>query len=90
MLRHIAKEGGRKVRHMSEVYDCDAEDFNAVTHILGYRLGDRLYYGLTSGQIRKAEARALFMDSFAEEGSALTTYLYLVGRTARVKVPERM
>ena len=29
-------------------------------------------------------------DRFEDEGSALSTYLYLRGRTANVKVPERM
>jgi hypothetical protein len=89
-LRHIEMESGRKVRGMQEVYGCDATDFNAVTHILGYRLGDRLYYGLTSGQVRKAEVRQLFLERFEEDGSALATYIYLIGRTAKVKVPERM
>ncbi|MBI5507401.1 MAG: ChaN family lipoprotein [Deltaproteobacteria bacterium] len=90
VLRHLSMETGKKVHGISEVYGCDVDAFNAVTHILGYRLGDRLYYGLVSGQIRKAEVHNLFLDPMEEEGAALATYLYLLGRTAKVKVPERM
>ncbi len=90
VLRHVGMEAGKKVRGMGTVYSCDAGMFNAVTHVLGYRLGERLYYSLVDGLITKEEVRKVFLDRFDEEGDALTTYLYLVGRTATVKVPERM
>lgn len=90
VLKHLRMETGVRVRGMSEVYECDADMFNAVTHILGYRLGDRLYYGLVSGELTKQEIRQRFFDTFEEEGSALATYLYLIATTANVKLPERL
>ncbi|HET6346149.1 MAG TPA: ChaN family lipoprotein [Myxococcota bacterium] len=87
VLKHATMEQGRKVRGMNEVYECDADMFNAVTHVLGYRLGDKMYYGLLDGVLRKAEVRDLFFDTFEEEGTALSTYLYLQARTAGVRSP---
>ncbi len=90
VLKHLRMETGVRVRGMSQVYECDADMFNAVTHILGYRLGDRLYYGLVHGQFSKQDIRERFFDTFEEEGSALATYLYLIASTAEVKLPERL
>jgi hypothetical protein len=90
VLKHIRMELGERVRGMNEVYHCDAETFNAVTHLLGYRLGDRLYYALVGGQLTKEEIRNQFFERFAEEGSPLATYLYLVSSTGAVKIPERL
>ncbi|OGQ91758.1 MAG: hypothetical protein A2289_11940 [Deltaproteobacteria bacterium RIFOXYA12_FULL_58_15] len=87
--KHISLEAGRRVRNISQVYECGAEMFNAVTHVLGYRLGERLYYGLLAGIIEKKEIRNLFFDNLEEEGAALATYLYFVSATASVKLPER-
>lgn len=89
VLRHASMETGKRTRGMSEVYECDADMFNAITHILGYRLGDRVYYALLQGILQKDEIREQFLDSFEEEGSALSTYLYLISRTANVKSPTR-
>ena len=90
VLMHARMESGARVRGMAQVYECDADMFNAVTHVLGYRLGDKLYYGLVQGHLRKAEVRDLFFDTFATEGSALTTYLYLKVKTQKVRVPKRL
>lgn len=90
VLRHTRLESGKRVRGMAEVYECEVDLFNALTHVLGYRLGDKLYYGLVQGEITKVEIRELFLDSLEEDGAALTTYLYLLSRTATVRIPERM
>lgn len=90
VLRHARMESGERVRGMAEVYACDADMFNAITHVLGYRLGDKLYYGLVQGHLRKPEIRELFFDTFEEEGTALMNYLFLKARTDKVKVPERL
>jgi hypothetical protein len=87
---HARVERGEKVRGMAALYECNVDMFNALTHPLGYRLGDRIYYGLIQGQVMKDEVRSLFFDDFAEEGAALATYLFLVARTADVNVPERL
>jgi hypothetical protein len=89
-LRHIRMERGERVRSMTAVYDSDADTFNAVTHVLGYRLGERLYYGLVGGQLDKETVRKLFFERFETEGAALTTYLYFATRTRAVRTPDRL
>lgn len=88
VLRHVRMESGTKVRNMMEVYGCGADMFNMITHVLGYRLGNRLYYGLVQNLLQKSDIRALFFDTFEEEGTALATYLYWLARTAQVRLPE--
>ena len=90
VLKHSHMQQGKRVRGMDEIYDVDAEMFNALTHIIGYQLGERMYYGLVDGWWTKEQARHMFFHSFTEEGEALTTYLYLVSMMADVKVPERL
>ena len=90
VVKHARMEEGKRVRGMLELYDSDPDMFNALTHVLGYRLGDKLYYGLVRGQLAKSEIRELFFDSFAEEGAALSTYLYLTARTFGVRIPDNL
>lgn len=87
---HAKLEAGEKVRNMRAIYEADVELFNAITHVIGYRLGERLYYGLVGGDIAKDQIRDLFYERFEEEGSALTTFFYLVAQTRAVKVPDRL
>jgi hypothetical protein len=89
VLLHARMEQGEKVRGLSHIYTTDADQFNALTHLLGYRLGDKLYYGLIEGNIAKAEVKSLFFDPLEDEGAALTTYLYLLSRTRGIEVAER-
>ena len=79
-LKHLRMESGLRIRGGSEMYECDADTFNEVTHLLGYILGEKIYYALVAGALAKSDARALFLDDFEEEGVALTTYLYFVSR----------
>ena len=90
VLKHHRMETGQRVKKLAEVYECDVDLFNAVTHSLGYQLGDKLYYGLVGGQLAKNEVRELFFDSFAEEGDAFATYLYTSARARHIQIPERM
>lgn len=90
VLMHLRMEAGRRVRGLRRVYETDADMFNAVTHVLGYRLGDALFYGLISGAIAKDEIRNIFFDPFEDEGSALSTYIYFTARTRDVRIPERV
>jgi hypothetical protein len=87
ILRHARMESGAKVRDMAQVYDCSASLFNQLTHALGYRLGDRLYYGLLQGKISKDEIRDLFAETFEESGAAFTAYLFLLACTSTVRLP---
>jgi uncharacterized iron-regulated protein len=89
VILHAKMEQGERPRGLARIYETDADLFNAVTHVIGYRLGDKLYYALVRGQMAKDDIRSLFFDAWEEEGAALTTYLYLSMRTRDVKVPER-
>jgi uncharacterized iron-regulated protein len=89
VLRHVRMEEGKTVRGISAVYSCGADLFNAVTHVIGYRLGERLYYALVQGLIDKRTVRTLFFDRFDDEGEALATYLQLILSTRQVRIPER-
>ena len=84
---HGRLEEGARVRGMAAVYGCSPDMFNAVTHAVGYRLGNRLYYGLLSGELDKQEVRKLFFKNFAEEGAALTDFLYYNTRVKGVIEP---
>ncbi|MEE2961266.1 MAG: ChaN family lipoprotein [Myxococcota bacterium] len=89
-LKHARFEEGKRTRKMVELYEVDAEMFNALTHTLGYQLGDKLFYGLMSGLFAKQNIRVLFFDHFEEENSALETYFYLSEKARFVAIPERL
>jgi len=67
-----------------------AELFNAVTHSLGYMLGERLYYALATGRMLKAEVRLLFLDPLEDDGVPFLTYLDLSKRLSDVRIPKRV
>ncbi len=90
VLAHLDLEAGRRVPGLRDaLYGAsDAELFNAVTHMLGYILGDRLYYAMISGKATKAEIRELFLDPLDEEGAAFHMYFYWAERVRRVRIPR--
>ncbi len=88
VLKHLRMEAGLRIRGGSTLYECDADTFNEVTHLLGYVLGEKIYYALVAGDLAKSDVRDLFLDDFEEEGVALMTYLYLVSRCRTVSRPE--
>lgn len=90
VLVHLRVERGERVSAMRGVYGvADADLFNAVTHLLGYILGDRLYYGMLRGKTTKAELRQIFFDPLDEEGDVFHVYFYLSSKVASVRVPRR-
>jgi hypothetical protein len=90
VLAHQRFEAGERVPEVQRLYTLrDPERFHAATRVLGQVLGDKLYYGLLRGRIGKAEVRSLFFDAFEEEGAALHTYLYLIGKVGRTRIPVR-
>jgi Haem-binding uptake, Tiki superfamily, ChaN len=74
----------------TEIFKSRMDLFLAVTHALGYMLGDRLYYGLLGGAIDKGRIRELFCDPWPEEGEPLEVYFGLSSRLKKVKIPKRM
>jgi hypothetical protein len=89
-LLHLDVERGARKASVRQIYgEPDADLFNAVTHLLGYILGDKLYYAMIQGRITKAEIRELFSDPFEEEGAAFHSYFHLSGRVGRTRIPRR-
>ncbi len=86
---HVRMERGEQVRGMPALYRCDATMFNMLTHVIGYLLGEKLYYALVQGLLAKKVIHDMFFDTLEEEGTALATYLYLQARTAAVRLPEQ-
>lgn len=64
--------------------------FNGAAHLLGYALGDLLYYGLTEGTVPKAAIRDLFEAKLDGDGEALGAYLALSEKVRDVRLPRRI
>ena len=71
-------------------YIKDPRVFNAAAHILGYILGDRLYYALTSGSISKSSIREMFQSPLDGPGESLDFYLSIKERVSNVSIPNRI
>jgi hypothetical protein len=92
-LEHLAWEGGAgKRRGRSSPFARIAKPavFNAAAHLLGYILGDKLYYGLTAGVVQKAAIRDLFRAPLDGDGEALAAYLELSEKLRGVRLPRRI
>ena len=91
VLDHKRIERGEQSQGaMRKLYRSGGPDlFNAVTHSLGYMLGERLYYALATGRMLKSEVRALFLDPLEDDGVPFLTYLDLAKRLRDVRIPKR-
>jgi uncharacterized iron-regulated protein len=74
----------QKITHLSQ------DLFLALTHALGYDLGDHLYYAFMAGQIGKEKIREIFFNPFEKEGEPGALYLQLVKILKDVKRPPKM
>lgn len=64
--------------------------FHMAAHILGYILGDRLYYGLTSGFVPKKRLKKLFLKPLDRPREALEEYDALGRMVREVEMPRRI
>jgi hypothetical protein len=78
VLAHLELERGGK-RRLRPLHG-SSELFNAVSHALGYMLGERLYTALATGKMLPREVRELFLDPLEEEGEPFLTYMDLSQR----------
>lgn len=86
---HKKMERGAHTPFLSGVYGAAPEIFNAVTHALGYMLGDQLYYALVRGRLKREDVRDLYFRPLEGEAESLVCYLSLVARVGDVSVPKR-
>ncbi len=89
-LRHLRWEENEKPRILRGIYESHHEIFNAVTHLLGYILGEKLYHGLMGGVFSRDEIRDLFFEDLEAPGNARFTYLFLRKRTQKISLPEKL
>ena len=90
VIKHDKMMRGEKVRGMQQIYESGPELFNKITHVIGYQLGDKLFYALMDGTIQMSHVRELFFEHFEEEGTALTTYLHWALQIRDIQIPERL
>jgi hypothetical protein len=89
-LQHLSWQGGGRPRAGSPKALADPATLAAAAHMLGYILGDRLYYGLTNGFVPKSLVRWLFLAPLDKEREALDVYLYLSEKLRGVRIPTRI
>ncbi len=89
-LQHLKLEKQDKLVTSAKVLKQKSDIFFGVTHALGYRLGDRLYYGMMEEQISKEKIRELYFDSFREPGKTGEIYLGLIKKLKKVRLPRRV
>lgn len=90
VLAHKRLERGGRPDKVEKIFAASSRVLDAVAHALGYMLGDRLYYALVRGNIKRSEARALFIDPLATRGAAVRAYFVYAARMAGVQVPRRV
>ena len=90
-MSHIAFEQGKSVLSRKTVNLLkDPFVFNAAAHILGYILGDKLYYGFTSGILSKKQIRLIFASRLDGPDEALNLYLDLSSTVRLIVPPHRI
>ena len=83
-------EGRGEPLDATNLYHRDPDLFFAVTHALGYMLGDKLYYALLEGVIYKSVLRNLFYDPWRGSGKPFQIYWELIQKLKSIKIPRRM
>lgn len=86
--RRLEKRGKHLAK--TEIFHSRMDLFMSLTHALGYIVGDRLYYGLMDGKVKKPLVRDLFCDPWAKEGAPVKVYMNLYKKLKGVKIPKRM
>ncbi|MBI4411621.1 MAG: ChaN family lipoprotein [Deltaproteobacteria bacterium] len=89
-LEHERKARKGMPFHPNTVKSLSVDLFLAVTHAIGYYLGERMFYRLLGGGLSKDYVRDLFCDSMEEEGEPVRRYFQLSERLKGVKLPKRV
>lgn len=89
-IDHKRGEKVGKLFHTNRIAPLSGRLFLAITHALGYDLGEHLYYGFMEGSVKKDEVRDLYQNPFVGEGETGDAYLSLVKKLRGVKRPRHM
>ncbi len=79
---------GNILFHNNSIANMSSKLFLALTHAIGYDLGDHLYFGFIAGRFTKQEFKLLFEDPFEGEGKPTQIYLNLFKRLKAIKRPK--
>jgi hypothetical protein len=89
-LAHLSWERGRGRPLSVGQLLADPGVFVTAAHMLGYILGDKLYYGLVSGHVPKGLVRELFLSPLDSAYEAFERYLELSSLLADIAIPRRI
>lgn len=90
ILRYKEYERKGRLLAFDKIFHQPPELFFAITHALGYMLGDRLFYAVMSHKLTRSTICKVFRDPWENEGDAFATYSHLLQRVSKIKIPDRM
>ncbi len=64
--------------------------FFAVTHALGYMLGDQMFYAVMAKQLPRRTVRDMMHDAWRDDGRPLQVYREVSERVAQIRMPKRV
>ena len=79
MERRLFRKGARRPT-LRRIFGLPISVHIGVTHALGYMLGDKLYFAMMSGDVKKEEIRRLFYEPLHEPGRAFELYMHYAER----------
>ena len=90
ILKYLKHEKTGEPLRQVDFFHMRMDLFLAVTHAIGYMLGEKIYYGLIDGVVDKKTIRRFFRDPWSEEDDPFHVYSALKTKLAKVKIPRRM
>lgn len=89
-LEHEAKIQKGSVFGLAKIKSLSPDLFFALSHALGYALGEKLFYGLLAGVVTKASIRELYKKPFEADGEMTQVYKDLYLKLAKLKLPRKV
>ncbi len=84
MERRLFRKGARRPT-LRRIFGLPISVHIGVTHALGYMLGDKLYFAMMSGDVKKEEIRRLFYEPLHEPGRAFELYMHYAERMESIQ-----
>lgn len=90
VTEYVKYERRGKSLHYTTIFEQGADLFMSVTHALGYMLGDKMYYAMKLGVLKRLSIRYMFYDKWDGEGAPFEAYSAIREQVKGVKIPKRM